>query len=169
MEGMNAAPSPVVRFARPADVPTILGLVRELADYERAAHEVLATEDQIREALFSEGASVHAHVVEDEGTVVGFALWFLNFSTWQGRHGIYLEDLYVRPQARGNGHGQALLRTLAALCVERGYARLEWACLDWNEPARGFYKRMGAVTMDEWTVHRLTGDALRAAATGDYG
>ncbi|NHC43704.1 GNAT family N-acetyltransferase [Motilibacter aurantiacus] len=152
-----------IRPARSDDVPAILGLIRELADYERALDEVLATEEQITEALFGESPRVHAHVAEHEGAVAGFALWFLNFSTWQGRHGIYLEDLYVRPELRGQGYGKALLSTLAALCVERGYARLEWSCLDWNEPARGFYRSMGAEPMEEWTVHRLSGDALAAA------
>ncbi|NHC13007.1 GNAT family N-acetyltransferase [Motilibacter deserti] len=152
-----------VRPARPEDVAAILGLIRELAEYERALHEVLATEEQITEALFGEAPRVHAHVAEHEGAVAGFALWFLNFSTWQGRHGIYLEDLYVRPEVRGHGYGKALLSTLAALCIERGYARLEWSCLDWNEPARGFYRSMGAEPMEEWTVHRLTGEALALA------
>ena len=158
-------PTPA-RPAVPQDVPAILALVRDLAEYERALHEVHATEADLHEALFGEDARVFAHVVELDGEVVGFALWFLSFSTWLGKHGIYLEDLYVRPDARGGGLGRALLRELAAICVERGYGRMEWSCLDWNEPARGFYRSLGAQLQDEWTVHRLSGDALRAMATG---
>jgi len=107
---------------------------------------------------------VFAHVAEHDGSVVGFALWFLNYSTWLGKHGIYLEDLYVTPAVRGTGLGKALLAELAGICVERGYGRLEWWVLDWNSPARGFYASLGAVGMDEWTVHRLTGPALTALA-----
>ena len=153
-----------VRPMRLDDITEVLALVRDLADYEKSLPEVLATEEQLQSALFGPSPRVHAHVVEHGGTVVGFALWFLSFSTWQGRHGIYLEDLYVRDEMRGHGYGKALLRTLAAICVERGYGRLEWSCLDWNEPARAFYRRMGAQLQDEWTVHRLSGDALVAAA-----
>jgi GNAT superfamily N-acetyltransferase len=163
---MTAVPvnSPVVRPARPEDVPAILGLVRDLAEYERALHEVRATEADLQQALFADGASVHAHVVEVDEGVVGFALWFRNFSTWLGTHGIYLEDLYVRPDQRGRGLGRRLLQELAAVCVAHGYGRLEWSCLDWNAPARGFYASLGAEPMEEWTVHRLTGDALRRVA-----
>ena len=153
-----------VRPARPADVPAILGLVRELADYERALQEVQATAEQLRGALFTDSPAVFALVAEQEEEVVGFALWFLNFSTWLGRHGVYLEDLYVRPAARGQGHGRALLAELARLCIERGYGRLEWWVLDWNEAARGFYRSLAAEPMDEWTVHRLTGAPLRQLA-----
>ncbi|WP_236241399.1 GNAT family N-acetyltransferase [Streptomyces sp. CC228A] len=153
----------MIRTAVPADVPLIHAMVRELALYEKALEEVRATEDQLREALFGERPAAFAHVAQDDsGEVVGFALWFLNFSTWRGVHGIYLEDLYVRPEARGGGHGRALLRELARICGERGYERLEWSVLDWNEPAIGFYRSLGAVAMDEWTVHRLTDDALAA-------
>lgn len=159
-----------VRPARAEDVPEILAMVRELAAYERAAEEVLATEEQLAGALLGEAPAVFAHVaVEGDGDgeqVVGFALWFRNFSTWLGRHGLYLEDLYVRPHARAHGHGKALLRELARLCVERGYGRLEWWVLDWNSPALAFYGSLGAVPMDEWTVHRVTGPALRALAEG---
>ena len=146
-------------------------MIRELADYERALCEVKATEEQLSAALFGPHAAVFSLVAEpSEGDVsgdelAGFALWFLNFSTWLGRHGIYLEDLYVRPQHRGAGHGRALLGELARLCVERGYGRLEWWVLDWNEPAQTFYRSVGAVPMDEWTVHRLQGVALNAAAS----
>jgi GNAT superfamily N-acetyltransferase len=146
----------------------ILELVRELAEYERAPDEVHATEDLLRAALFAEQPHVWCHVAEADGTVVGFAVWFLNFSTWLGRHGIYLEDLYVRPTHRGTGLGLELLRTLAGTAAERGYGRVEWWVLDWNEPAIGFYRSLGAVPMDEWTVFRLTGDALAAlSASGD--
>ena len=152
----------MIRSATPDDVPAVLAMVRELAEYERARHEALATEAQLRAALFGEHPAVFAHIAEDDetGEAVGFALWFLNFSTWQGRHGIYLEDLYVRPYARGGGHGRALLTRLAQLAVERGYGRVEWSVLDWNEPSIGFYKSLGAVPMDEWTGFRLTGEAL---------
>ena len=155
----------VIRAAEPRDVPTILALIRDLATYERAPDQVEATEDQLREALFGPDPRVHAHVAEDSGQVVGFALWFLNFSTWQGRHGIYLEDLYVRPELRGRGHGKALLQTLAGLCVERGYGRLQWWVLDWNEPSIDFYRSLGAVPMDEWTVWRVDGEALHQLGT----
>ena len=152
----------MIRTATPADVPVIHAMVRELADYEKALHEARATEEQLREALFGERPAAFAHIAEDDttGEPVGFCLWFLNFSTWRGVHGIYLEDLYVRPQARGGGHGKALLTELARICVERGYERLEWSVLDWNEPSINFYKALGAVPQDEWTVYRLTDGAL---------
>jgi GNAT superfamily N-acetyltransferase len=159
-----------VREARRDDVPAILGLIRELAEYERAAHEALATEEMLTEALFGPEPKVFALVIDAEGPqaaehpLAGMALWFLNFSTWTGRHGIYLEDLYVRPQARGGGHGTALLRALARICVERGYTRLEWTVLDWNAPALRFYRSLSAVPMDEWTVHRVSGPALAELA-----
>ncbi len=145
----------------------MLAMVRELAEYERARHEATATEAQLREALFGEHPAVFAHIAEDDetGEAVGFALWFLNFSTWLGKHGIYLEDLYVKPYARGGGHGRALLTRLAQTAVERGYGRVEWSVLDWNEPSIGFYKSLGAVPMDEWTVFRLTGEALEGLAS----
>ena len=154
----------MIRAATPDDVPSIVELIRDLAEYERARHEVLVDEDMLRAALFAPAPAVYAHVAEADDEVVGFALWFLTFSTWLGRHGIYLEDLYVRPEHRGGGHGRALLATLAAIAVERGYGRVEWAVLDWNEPALSFYRSLGAGVMDEWTVHRLTGDALRSLA-----
>jgi GNAT superfamily N-acetyltransferase len=160
-----------IRPARPSDVPVILSLIKELAEYERAAHEVLATEQQLAETLFGPAPAAFVHIAEIDRSpertapeVAGFALWFLNYSTWLGRHGIYLEDLYVRPHLRGGGHGKALLRELARICVERGYGRLEWWVLDWNEPALQFYGSIGAVPMDEWTVHRVTGDALTELA-----
>jgi GNAT superfamily N-acetyltransferase len=150
-----------VRPVRPGDVPALVGLVRELAEYERALDEVRLTEQQLTASLFGEAPALFGHVAEVDGEVVGLALWFLNFSTWRGTHGIYLEDLYVRPEHRGSGLGRELLRTLAAVCAERGWSRLEWSVLDWNTPSIEFYKAAGAVPMDEWTVFRLTDDALR--------
>ena len=145
-------------------------MVRELADYERAVHEATATHEQFEQALFGPDPKVFAHVVEHEspdGTRLGgFAMWFLNFSTWLGRHGIYLEDLYVRPFLRGTGYGTALLAALAQECIDHGYGRLEWWVLDWNEPALGFYRSIGAQPMDEWTVHRVTGPDLHDLAQG---
>lgn len=154
-----------VRPATVDDVPEILALIRELAEYERAPHEVVATEDLLRQALFGESPAVYAIMAIDEhGAVAGFAMWFLNFSTWLGRHGLYLEDLYVRPHYRGHGYGTELLRQLARICTERGYGRFEWWVLDWNEDALGFYRSLGAVPMDEWTVQRLTGEPLMRLA-----
>jgi GNAT superfamily N-acetyltransferase len=164
----------MIRPARPDDVPAIHELICDLAEYERSRDQAEATAEQLRAALFGPAPAVFAHVAETEAEagsgagdgpqIVGLALWFLNFSTWTGQHGIYLEDLYVRPEHRGGGHGRALLTELARICVERGYRRLEWAVLDWNEPSIGFYKALGAIPMDEWTVFRLTGDALAKAA-----
>lgn len=150
-----------IRAARPEDVPAVLEMVHELAGYEREPDAVRMTEEQLHEALFGERPAVFAHVVDDGERLLGFALWFLNFSTWEGTHGIYLEDLYVRPEARGGGHGTALLRTLARCAVERGWARVEWSVLNWNEPSIGFYRSLGARPQDEWSVFRLTGEALR--------
>ncbi len=135
-------------------------MIRELAEYEREPNAVVATEAMLHEALFGDSPAVFGLIAEDEGVTVGFALWFLNFSTWLGRHGIYLEDLYVRPEHRGSGHGKALLAELASICVERGYGRFEWWVLDWNTPAIDFYRSIGAEPMDEWTVQRVTADAL---------
>jgi GNAT superfamily N-acetyltransferase len=153
-----------LRSATPADVPLILRFIRELAEYERLAHEAVADEGQLTAALF--GTRPYAEVVlaEAGGEPAGFALFFHDFSTFVGRPGIYLEDLYVRPAMRGRGVGARLLAHLAALAVERGCARLEWAVLDWNEPAIGFYRRLGARPMDEWTVFRLEGEALSRLA-----
>jgi GNAT superfamily N-acetyltransferase len=158
----------MIRRATVDDVPAMLQLVHELATYEKAAHEVRATEAQLRDVLFGAEPAVFAHVVEHDGEVAGFAVWFLNFSTWRGTHGIYLEDLYVRPGMRGSGYGKALLAELARICAERGYHRLEWSVLDWNEPAIGFYRKLGAEPLDEWTMFRLTDEPLkRLAAYGD--
>jgi GNAT superfamily N-acetyltransferase len=150
----------VIRPATPADVPRIGELIRELASYERSLDRVTATDDDLRTTLFAVQPAVFAHVAVVDDEVVGFALWFLNFSTWLGRHGIYLEDLYVTPATRGRGVGQALLAELAAICVRRGYGRLEWWVLDWNAPAIGFYHSIGAEPMSEWTVQRLAGQSL---------
>jgi GNAT superfamily N-acetyltransferase len=150
----------MIRSAVPADVPAIYQLIRDLAGYERSLPEVTGTQEQLLRTLFGPDPAIFAHVAEHEGQVVGFALWFLNYSTWLCQHGIYLEDLYVSPEMRGQGYGRALLAELAALCVQRGYGRLEWWVLDWNAPALRFYSSLGASPMDEWTVHRLTGQAL---------
>ena len=150
-----------VRPVRPDDVPAVVDLVRELADYEKALHEARMTEEQLSAALFGDSPALFGHVaVADDGAVVGMALWFLNFSTWRGTHGIYLEDLYVQPASRGTGLGRELLRTLAEVCVEAGYSRLEWSVLDWNTPAIDFYRAAGALPMEGWTVFRLTDEAL---------
>jgi GNAT superfamily N-acetyltransferase len=154
----------MIRPARPGDVAEIHRLISELADYEKSLDQVVVTQDELRQSLFGERPAVFAHVAEHDGVVGGLALWFLNYSTWTGRHGIYLEDLYVRPALRGHGYGTALLAELARICVERGYARLEWAVLDWNAPAIGFYRSLGAAVMDDWTVHRMAGPALLALA-----
>lgn len=160
---------PLIRPARPWDVADILAMVRELAEYERSLDEVVATESQFEAALFGEHPALYGLVVElDDSSLAGFALYFLNFSTWLGRHGIYLEDLFVRPAYRGSGFGRALLAELARICVDRGYGRLEWWVLDWNEPALGFYRSLHAEPMDEWTVQRVTGDALKRLAAGDF-
>lgn len=158
----------MIRPAIPADIPVVHALIRELAEYEKAPHEAEATQEQLRKALFGERPAAFAHMAVDDATgeAVGFALWFLNFSTWRGVHGIHLEDLYVRPGARGGGHGRALLTELARICAERGYGRLEWSVLDWNRPAIGFYEALGARPQDEWTVFRLTDEALAALASG---
>jgi ribosomal protein S18 acetylase RimI-like enzyme len=155
----------VIRPARPEDVPVIAQLVRDLAEYEKEPESATATEEDFAAALFGAHPAAFAHVAEhtaEDGSteVVGMALWFRNFSTWTGRHGIYLEDLYVRPEFRGLGYGRALLTELARICVARGYRRLEWSVLDWNAPSIEFYRSLGAVPMDEWTVYRLDGDAL---------
>ncbi|WP_329166626.1 GNAT family N-acetyltransferase [Streptomyces sp. NBC_01267] len=153
----------MIRNATPADVPVIHAMVQDLAEYEKALHEVRATEAQLHEALFGERPAAFAFIAETpDGRSAGFALWFLNFSTWRGVHGIYLEDLYVRPELRGGGYGKALLTELARTCVERGYERLEWSVLNWNEPSITFYEALGARPQDEWTVYRLTDGALAA-------
>ena len=153
-----------VRRATPSDVDAVVGLIHELADYERAPEECHITAEQLHKALFGPDPAVFAHVAELAGEVVGCALWFKNFSTWDGVHGIYLEDLYVRPSARGSGLGKALLVALADECVRQGYTRLQWSVLNWNEPAIGFYHSLGALPLDEWTTYRVSGAALRKLA-----
>jgi GNAT superfamily N-acetyltransferase len=157
----------VIRPAQPDDVPTILALIRELANYEREPDAVVATDADLTSALFGEQPALFGLIAEDAdggNAIAGFALWFLNFSTWIGRHGIYLEDLYVRPEFRGHGHGRELLTELARIADERGYGRLEWSVLDWNEPAHRFYASLGAVPMQEWTTWRVSGAALPGLA-----
>ena len=153
-----------IRDARIEDVPLILALIRELAEYERLTHEVVATEELLAENLFGKRRAAEVLIGGLEETPVGFALFFHNFSTFLGRSGIYLEDVYVRPEYRGRGFGHAFLAHLAKLARERGCGRLEWAVLDWNEPAIRFYESLGAVAMDDWTVYRLTGKALAELA-----
>lgn len=156
----------MIRAAAPSDVPAIHAMIRELAEYERALEHARATEQQLHDALFGEHPAIFALIAEEatESDPAGFALWFRNFSTWTGTHGVYLEDLYVRPSARGGGHGKALLSALAGICVERGYERFEWWVLDWNDPSIGFYRSLGAEPMEEWTVFRMSGEPLRALA-----
>ena len=150
-----------VRRVQPDDVPTVLALVRELAAYEKAEHEAQMTAEQLSAALFGPAPALFGHVaLAEDGEIAGFALWFLNFSTWRGTHGIHLEDLYVSPGHRGTGLGRELLRTLAAECVDRGFSRLEWSVLDWNTPSIDFYRAAGALPMEGWTVFRLTDEAL---------
>lgn len=169
-----------VRPATPKDVAQMHSMIIELAEFEKSVEEVIATEEQLNKALFggtsfsdvkantpSGSPALFAHVVEDSnnpGQLAAMAIWFLNYSTWQGEHGLYLEDLYVRPQFRGNGIGKALLKSLAKTCTENGYTRLQWWVLTWNESAIGVYKSIGAVPMDEWVVYRLTGDKLTELA-----
>jgi GNAT superfamily N-acetyltransferase len=154
-----------IRPATEDDVPLILSLIRELAEYECLSHEVVATEGILRESLFGERRGAEVLIASYKGAPAGFALFFHSFSTFLGRPGIYLEDLYVKPEFRGRGIGRALLTQLARLAKERECGRLEWSVLDWNEPAIKLYKSIGAVPMDEWTVYRVTGDALETLAT----
>jgi GNAT superfamily N-acetyltransferase len=156
--------SPHIRRARPTETGLVLSLIRELAEYEKLLHEVEATEAMIDAALFGDNPLLFCEIAEWNGEPAGFAVWFVNFSTFSGRSGIYLEDLFVRPAYRGQGIGKALLAYLAKLCVEKGWARLQWSVLDWNAPSIAFYKSLGAVMMDEWTVCRVNGPALAALA-----
>ncbi len=149
-----------IRMATAEDVPVILQFIQELAEYEKLAHEVVATEALLHTMLFGERPHAEVIIAEHAGEAIGFALFFHNFSTFLGRTGIYLEDLYVRPAARGVGAGKQLLTHLAKLAKARGCGRVEWSVLDWNEPAIGFYESIGAKGMSDWTVHRLTGEAL---------
>jgi diamine N-acetyltransferase len=166
---VNAPGRVLMRPAQAGDAALILALIRGLADYEKLLDEVDATEDGLRAALFGPAPRVFCDIAEWEDArgardAAGFALWFYNFSTFRGRHGIYLEDLFVRPAFRGHGIGRALLAGLAARCVREGLARLEWSVLDWNEPALAFYRSLGARAMEEWVPHRVTGEALTALA-----
>jgi GNAT superfamily N-acetyltransferase len=159
---------PVIREAVPDDVPVLLALVKELAEYEREPDAVVATEDLLHEALFGPAPVASCHVALDAGgAVVGMALWYVTFSTWTGRPGLWLEDLYVRPSARGTGLGKQLLQALARVCVERGYPRFEWWVLDWNAPSIAFYRALGAVPQEDWTVFRVDGEALVRLGTPD--
>lgn len=153
-----------IHRARRDELPLVLSLIRELAAYEKLSHEVAATEAMIEAALFSDSPRLFCDIAEWNGEPAGFAVWFLNFSTFAGRFGVYLEDLFVRPQHRRNGIGKALLAYLAKECVENGWVRLQWAVLDWNTPSIEFYKTLGAVLMDDWTLCRVTGSALDALA-----
>lgn len=155
-----------IRAARPDEAGLVLSFVRELAEYEKLAHEVEATEATIANALFGASPRVYCDIAEWSGEPAGFQVWFVNFSTFSGRHGIYLEDLFVRPALRGNGIGKALLAHLARRCADNGWSRLQWSVLDWNMPSIEFYKSLGAVLMDEWTVCKVTGDALKTLARG---
>ncbi|WP_417561816.1 GNAT family N-acetyltransferase [Microbacterium sp.] len=154
----------VVRAARPGDEADIFACIQALADYEREPDAVTGTAEMLTDTLFGPDPHAFAFVVERDGRVVGIALWFLTYSTWTGRHGIWLEDLFVYDTERGRGYGTALIARLAALCVERGYSRLEWTVLDWNAPSIAFYRSIGAAPMDEWTTQRLDGERLEAMA-----
>jgi GNAT superfamily N-acetyltransferase len=156
----------IIRRARPDETELVLSFIRELAEYEKLLHEMEATEAMIGEALFGANPRLFCEVAEWNGEPAGFAVWFINFSTFSGRSGIYLEDLFVRPAQRGHGIGKALLAHLARQCVANGWSRLQWSVLDWNAPSIAFYKSLGAELMDEWTVCRVGGAALTALAEG---
>jgi GNAT superfamily N-acetyltransferase len=156
----------IIRRARPDETELVLSFIRELAEYEKLLHEMEATEAMIGEALFGANPRLFCEVAEWNGEPAGFAVWFINFSTFSGRSGIYLEDLFVRPAQRGHGIGKALLAHLARQCVANGWSRLQWSVLDWNAPSIAFYKSLGAELMDEWTVCRVVGPALQALAQG---
>jgi GNAT superfamily N-acetyltransferase len=157
----------VIRSAEKADVPRIFQFVKDLAEYEKAPEEAVLTLADLEQSLFGAAPQVYCLVSEQDGTVTGMAVWHLNYSTWKGKHGIYLEDLFVSPPYRGRGHGKALLVQLARICVERGYPRLQWWVLDWNQPAIDFYRSLGAEAMDEWTTYRVSGPALQRLASND--
>jgi GNAT superfamily N-acetyltransferase len=160
---------PMIRSATVEDVPMIARQIRALAEYERLPHAVILDEALLREHLFGPRPYAEALMAEDDGQTVGFALFFHNYSTFRGRPGLYLEDLFIEPAYRGKGYGKALLLELARLAVQRGCHRVEWSVLNWNEPAIGFYKKLGAIAMNDWTVFRLTDDALQRAATASGG
>ena len=150
-----------IRPAERKEVGAVLQLIHDLAHYEKAPNEVEATEKELLSTIFAENPKVFCDVLEVDGDIAGMAIWFLNYSTWQGKHGIYLEDLFIKPEYRGRGYGKALLQHLAKICEERGYGRFQWWVLDWNSPAIEFYRSLGAVAMDEWTVYRVSGRALK--------
>jgi GNAT superfamily N-acetyltransferase len=150
-----------IRPARRDEAAIILQLIKDLAEYEKAPDEVKATERELIETIFSENPKVFCDFVEVDGDIAGMAIWFLNYSTWQGKHGIYLEDLFVKTEYRGRGYGKALLQHLASICIERGYGRFQWWVLDWNSPAIEFYRSLGAEAMSEWTVYRVSDEPLR--------
>jgi GNAT superfamily N-acetyltransferase len=157
-----------IRRAVEADLELLESFIRDLAHYERAVEHARATPDQLRASFFGAAPQVFCDLVEtNEGDAVGFAVWFINYSTWTGTHGIYLEDLFVRPDERGHGYGRALLVHLARECVGRGYSRLQWSVLDWNTPSIDFYRSLGAQAQDEWTGYRLSGPALEAVASSE--
>lgn len=161
----NSSPDDfVIRAANPSDIPTILSLIRELAEYERAPDDAIATEEGLREVLFGAEPSARVVLIIEDEEPVGFAVFFFNFSTWLGKPGLYLEDLFVRPEHRGKGYGRALLVHLARVAHERGCGRMEWSVLDWNDPAIQFYRKLGAKPMDEWTVFRLDRDGIERLA-----
>ncbi|GAB2466295.1 GNAT family N-acetyltransferase [Comamonas humi] len=153
-----------IRPATLEDTDTILRFVRDLAIYEKAEHEVLSTPAHVHQTMFSEGATAHGLICEQDGVAIGFAVYFFNYSTWQGRNGLYLEDLYIDPACRGNGAGKAMFRHLARIAVEQDCGRFEWSVLDWNTPAIRFYDSLDAKPQSEWIRYRLTGDALKALA-----
>ncbi len=159
----------MIRPAEPADVDALLELVHELAAYEREPDAVAADRELFAAALFGPSPKVFAHVAAEDGRIAGMAIWYLNFSTWTGHHGIYLEDLFVQPDARGHGIGAALLSELAAIAQREGYTRIDWSVLDWNDLALGFYRAIGALPMVGWTGYRLTGDGLAALADRRHG
>ena len=154
-----------IRDAVQADLPKILQFIKDLAEYEKAPNEVVLSISDLEQSIFGTNPQVYCLIAELGNEVTGFAVWHLNYSTWLGKHGIYLEDLYVDPKYRGQGHGKALLRKLAQICVERGYKRLQWWVLDWNQSAIDFYKSIGAEPMDQWTVFRVSGSSLEKLAT----
>jgi GNAT superfamily N-acetyltransferase len=157
----------MIRPATPDDVPAIIDMIRGLAEYEKALEKVETTADQLRDALFGASPAVFCHIATDGEKVTGYALWFVSYSTWRGKHGIYLEDLYVHPGHRGQGYGNELLIELAGICVERDYGRFEWAVLNWNTPAIEFYRSLGAEPLDEWITYRITGSALDKLAAAE--
>ncbi|MEV7008105.1 GNAT family N-acetyltransferase [Streptosporangium sp. NPDC051022] len=157
----------MIRPATPDDVPAIIDMIRGLAEYEKALDQVETTAEQLHDSLFGSDPAVFCHIATDGERVAGFAIWFVTYSTWLGKHGIHLEDLFVHPGHRGQGYGKQLLTELARVCVERGYGRFEWAVLDWNIPAVEFYKSLGAGPMDEWVPYRITGKALEKLAASD--